>query len=224
MQRMIGLVCDQLMSLCTHHNIGRLDTDDQIVIAQILDDLYFVKGTLHNALCGHTVIFLHQLFFQRAAVHAHADRDIALLCRIHNGFDPVKASDISRIDTDLVCTIFHGCDRHLVIKMNICHQRNADLLLDLLDCLGCLFIRNRTSDDLTSCLGQSVDLLHRCFHIFCSCIGHGLDQDRIASADDPVADLYYFCMVSIHLTSPPDSISINELPWLHPGASEYCIY
>ena len=58
-------------------------------------------------------------------------RNISFFCRVHDRFDTLIASDISRIDTDLVCTVFHGCNGHLIIKMNICHQRNGDLLFDL---------------------------------------------------------------------------------------------
>ena len=145
------------------------------------------------------MVFLHQLFFQRTAVHPHTDRDIALPCSVYHCFDPVKASDISWIDADLVCSIFHSCNGHLIVKMNVCHQRNGDLLFDLLDRLCRLLGGYGTTDDLTTCFRQSVDLLYRRFYIFRSCICHGLDQDWIPSADDPVSNLHYFCMISIHL-------------------------
>ena len=132
MERVIRLLCNQLMSFGTHKYVGRFDADDQIVISHVLDDFHFVKGALHDALCGNAVIFLHQVLFQRTAVDTHTDRDISLFCRIHNCFDALIASDISRIDTDLVRTIFHGCNGHLIIKMNVRYQRNGDLLLDLL--------------------------------------------------------------------------------------------
>ena len=119
------------MGFCTHKYVGRFNTDDQIVISHIFNDFYFIKGTLHNSLCGDAVVFFHQFFFQGTAVHPHTNGNISFFCRVYNRFDSLIASDISRIDTDLVCAVFHGCNSHLVVKMNICHQRNRDLLLDL---------------------------------------------------------------------------------------------
>ena len=64
MKRMIRLVRDQLMRFCTHHHIRRFDTDDEIVIAHLLDDPHFVERALHQALCRYAVVFFHQLFFE----------------------------------------------------------------------------------------------------------------------------------------------------------------
>ena len=132
MQRMICLLSYQFMGFCAHEYVGRFNTNDQIVIPHILDDFYFIKGTLHNSLCGDAVVFFHQFFFQGTAVHPHANGNISFFCRIHNCLDTLIASDISRIDTDFVCAVFHGCNGHLIVKMNICHQRNGDLLLNFL--------------------------------------------------------------------------------------------
>ena len=70
--------------------------------------------------------------------------------------------------------------------MNVCHQRNGDLLFDLLDRLCRLLGGYGTTDDLTTCFRQSVDLLYRRFYKLICCIFNGLVNDRIPAADEPV--------------------------------------
>ena len=66
---MIRLCRNQLVRLHAHHHIGGFDADDQIVIPHILDQIYFIEGTLDNPLRRHTVIFFHQILFQGTAVY-----------------------------------------------------------------------------------------------------------------------------------------------------------
>ena len=74
-----------------------------------------------------------------------------------------------------------------------------DLLLDLQDSCCRLQRRYCATDDLTACPLQTQDLLYGCLHILGLRIGHGLDGDRIAAADLPVSDLYYFGMHSVSI-------------------------
>jgi len=182
----------------THHDIRGFDADDQIVIAHFFYDMDFVQCTLYQSLGSNSMVFLHQFFLKRTAVDADTDRNISLLCNIYDCLDPVSASDVARIDTDLVCAVLHCCDRKAIIKMDICHKRNVDLFLDLTECLGSFHCRNCTADDLTSCRLQFKDLTDSCLHIFCLGICHRLDKDRVSSSDLSVSYLYYLCMVAIH--------------------------
>ena len=56
--------------------------------------------------------------------------NISFLCAVNDRFDTVNASDISRIDSNLVCAIFHGRNCHFIIKMNIRYQWNMNLLFN----------------------------------------------------------------------------------------------
>ena len=132
MQRIICQFNDLFVSFGTHHHIGGLDTDHQIVIAKILDDPHFIQSTLHKPVRCDTMVFFYQFFFQRTAVYAYSNRNISLLCAVYHSCDPLLAADISRIDADLICAVFHGGDSQCIIKVNIRHQRNVDLFLDLL--------------------------------------------------------------------------------------------
>ena len=125
-------------------------------------------------------------------------------------------SDISRIDADLVGTVFDRRDRQFIVKMNIRYQWDRNLLFDLFQCTRSFLCRNCTSYNIASCCSQSLDLCHSCPHIFCFCICHGLDQDRISASDHPVADLYHFCMFSVHKSDVPNvsKADQNRIPSL----------
>ena len=130
MERIIRLFADEFVGFHTHENVRRLDADDQIVVAHLLDHGYLFQGALHNALRRHAAILFNERLFQRTTVDTHADRHAVLLCLIHHSLHPLRASDVARIDADFVCSALHGCNGQAVIKMNVCHQRNVDLAFD----------------------------------------------------------------------------------------------
>ena len=185
-----------------HHDVGGLDADDQVVITHVFDEVYLIQGALHDTLCGDAVVFFHQFFFQGTAVDAHADGDVTLLRSVYYGLYTFPASDIARVDADLVRAVLDGRQGQLIIKMNVRHQRNRNLLLNLAEGLRRLHGRNRAADNVAACRRQRLNLGHGSLHILCLCIGHGLDQDRIASSDDPVADFNNLRMLS-HVLLPP---------------------
>ena len=190
------------MRFGTHEHVRGFDADHKIVIALFLDHVHFIQRTLHDPFCRNTMIFLYQVFFQRTTVDTYSDGDIPLLRSLHYSVQTLSAADISRIDTDLVCPVFHGSNSQAIIKMDICHQRDTDFLFDFADGSSSLLCWNGTADDVTARCCQLPDLLHGSCHVLCLCIRHGLDQDGISPTDDPVSDMDYFCMVTIHLIHP----------------------
>ena len=104
----------------------------------------------------------------------------------------------------------------LVVKMNIRYQWDRNLLFDLFQCTRSFLCRNCTSYNIASCCSQSLDLCHSCPHIFCFCICHRLDQDRISASDHPAADLHRFCMFSVHKSDLPNvsKADQNHIPSL----------
>ena len=198
MKRMICFFCNQLMCFGTHHNIRRFDTDHKIVIPHLFNDTYFIQCTLHQSFCCYTMVFFYQLFFQRTTVDSYTDWYISLFCNIHNCLNTVSTSDISRIDTNFICTVFHCGNRQSIIKVNICHQWNVNLLFDFFQCLRSFHSRHCTTDNITSGCFQLQNLADSCLHIFCLCIRHRLNQNWITSTKLFISYLYNFCMITIH--------------------------
>ena len=144
------------MSLCTHKDIRRFDADHQIVISQVFDDMNFIQRTLHQPLCSDSMIFLHKFFLKRTTVYTNTNGYSSLLCHINHCFDSLCTADISGIDPDLICTVFHGCNSKTIIKMNICHKWYMDLFFDFLQCFCSFHSRYCTTDNITASLLQGV--------------------------------------------------------------------
>jgi hypothetical protein len=190
-------LCDQTVRFRTHHHVGRFDADHDVVIIEIVNHAHFIDRALNQSFGGDMTVLRNQFFLKRSGIDSDTNRNIPHARSRHNLPDPFGPSDIAGIDPDLVRAVFHGPYRHLVIKMDIRHQRDVDPLLDLSDCKSCFLSRTCASDDLASSLLQTQDLGNCSLHIFSRGVSHGLDQDGVASADHSVADPYYFCMVTI---------------------------
>ncbi len=191
-------MCQQLMGPDTHKDIRGFDTDNKIIIVHLLYHLHLVQCAFHKSLRRHFPIFFNELFLQRTAVYSYPNRDIPLFCHIHHSFHLIPATDIAGIDANLVRTVFHGRQCHLIIKMNIRHKRNGNLLFDLFHSHSRFLCRYGAADDLTPCRLQPVNLLHSGLHILCPRIGHGLYQYRISASDHSIPDRNYFCMFTMH--------------------------
>ena len=144
------------------------------------------------------MIFFHQFFFQRTAVYSYTNRNLSGFGYVHHSLDFLCSPDISRVNTDFIRAVFHGCNGHFIIKMNVRYQWNVYLFFNFPDSLCCLLSRYSTADNLTACCFQSQNLPDCCLYIFRSGVGHGLNQHRISAADFSVPNLYYFCMFPIH--------------------------
>ncbi len=160
--------------------------------------MYFVQGALHDALCRDAAVFLQNGFLQGAAVDPHPDGNLPLFRRLHHGLHLVRAADVAGIDADFVRTVLHGGDGHLVVEMDVSHQRDMNLAFDLGQRPGGLPVRHRTADDLAARLLQPVDLRHGGLDVLGPGIRHGLDQDRAAAAYLPGSYLYFPGVVSMH--------------------------
>ena len=214
MEGIIGLLGDQFVGFHAHHHVRGLDADHQIAVSQVLDDGDLVKGAFHQALGGDAAVFGQNLLFERAGVHAHPDRDSPLRGFIDHGFDALSGADISGVDADFIRAVLNGGHRQPVVEMDIRHQRDVDLLLDLLQRGRSLHGGHRHPDDLAARLFQAQDLGDRGLYILRLCIAHGLDQHRVAAANEAVTDFYSLCVFSCHVVVSLFRIDLETVKFL----------
>ncbi len=177
-------------------HIRGLNADHQVLIPHFFNNPYFVQRTFYQRLRRYTAIFLQQRLLQGTAVDTHPDRNIFLLALVYHCAYPVFTSYITRINPDFVGTVLHCRDSKFVIKMNIRYQWDRDLLFDLGNSLGRLHRRHSHPDNITSRLGQLLNLLHGIFHMLGLCICHGLNGDGMTGSDLYAADGYFTCLIS----------------------------
>ena len=83
--------------------------------------MYFIQSTFYDTFSCYTTVFFHQIFLKRSAVYTYTNRDISCFRTVYYCFYAVCTSNITWIDTDLVSSVFHSCNRQTVVKMDICH-------------------------------------------------------------------------------------------------------
>ena len=197
MKRVRSLSRKDFMSLNAHHNIGRLDADNQIVIAHILYQFYFIKRAFTDSVSCNSAVFFNEILLKRSGINAYSDGNVTLFGAVYNGLNLVARSYISGIYTDLVRSVLHSHNGHLVIKMNVRNKRYGNLLFDLRNRFGGSLIGNSTSDDLASRFFKCVYLVHGGFYIRSLGICHRLYRYRITVTDLYSADVYLFGIISV---------------------------
>ena len=109
---------------------------------------------------------------QAAKVDANADGNAPRLRRPHHLPHLLLVPQIARIQPQAVHPAGGALQRQLIVKMDVGHQRNADLPLDFRHRFGGLQIRHGGADDFAARLLQLVDLPHGGFHIAGVRFGH----------------------------------------------------
>ncbi len=146
--------------------------------------------------------FPDNLFFKRPAVHPDADRDIPLLCRPYNSAHFFFIPYIAGIDTDFIRPVLHRLYGKAVIKMDIRHKRDMNLLFNFRKCTCCLHGRHCRAHNFAAGLLKFKNLSHSGRHILRPCVGHGLDCNRTPPAYCYITDPDFSCTVS-HFTAHP---------------------
>ena len=116
----------------------------------LLDHMYLVHRAFHQSLCGYTAVSCQDILLQRTRIYSYANRNIPFSGAVHHSAHTFPASDIAGIDADLVRSVLHGCDRHAIIEVNIRHQRDVNIFLNLSQRLRRFQRRNRGTDDIAS--------------------------------------------------------------------------
>ena len=117
-------------------------------------------------------------------------------------FDRLAAADVSRIDPEPVRAGLESGESQAVVKVDVCNQRGANLLLDLFERCSSLFIRHSQSHDLTPGSLKLLDLPDRRSHIPGVRVGHGLNRNRRFAADRHIPDMDLASFLSSHLPGP----------------------
>ena len=146
----------------------------------------FIQRTLHQSLCSDSMIFLHKFFLKRTTVYTNTNGYSSLLCHINHCFDSLCTADISGIDPDLICTVFHGCNSKTRIKMDICHKWYMDLFFDFLQCFCSFHSRYCTTDNITagSLKGKDLNQAVEEFTSEMTLVAEGLSEDQNALRRD----------------------------------------
>ena len=167
-------------------------------------------GALHHGLRAGVAVLFDEPGLQTAGVDADADGDAPFPAGLRHRLHVLRAADVAGVDADLVNAPLRHRQGQPVVKMNIRHQGDADLLLDFGDGLGGAHIRDGQADNVRPRHLHGLDLGHRGLHVPGLGVAHGLDGDRGAAADLHPAHVYFFHGISfIHHFVTILKISLN---------------
>src|SRR5206468_4139283 len=87
---------------------------------------------------------------ERARVDADANRDLLLLGDVHDLLHELLAADVPGVEAQAVDSLLQRDQRQLVVEVDVGHERDADLPLDLAELLGGLTDGHRAADDVAT--------------------------------------------------------------------------
>ena len=188
-ERVVDLVGQHPVRLDHHQRIGGLQRDLHLRVVQVLEDPDVAERRLDHALRGGPVVLGQEVLLQGAPVDADADRDALVLGDVDDFLHEALAADVPRVQPEAVHALLERDQGELVVEVDVGHQRDPDLPLDLAEFLGGLPNRDRAPDHVTARRLQRPDLEQRCLDVARVGLRHRLHGDRSLAAHLEVPEL-----------------------------------
>src|SRR5437764_485225 len=124
MQRVINLRGEQAISCDGAMNVGSFERDDDVVEIQVFENLYMAERRLDHRFWRSRPVFLQQIFFERAAVDAYANRYFLRLCCAHDLAHALMRTYVTGIKSELINASIERHQSELVMKVYIGDERH----------------------------------------------------------------------------------------------------
>src|SRR3989339_1847267 len=142
---------------------------------------------LNQCLWFRMAVFLKQFFFERACINPNPDGYFVVFGRCNHFFNFPLCAYIARVNPQTVNPLFYCLKRKPPVKMDVCYHRDVCRFFYPAERLCRIHVRHCKPYDFASCLFKRLNLFYRCLYIPRVCLCHGLDTDRVASADRHLA-------------------------------------
>ena len=118
---------------------------------------------------------------------------------INGIFELFCSTQITRVYTNRLGPVFHGCNSKAPVKMDIGDQRYPDLITNRTKCFGGCHIRYGDPNQFTPCLLKLMNLCNRSVDIGSISVGHRLDRYLRISPNGNRADVNLSRFSSVYL-------------------------
>ena len=148
------------------------------------------EGAVHQSLGGDPLLPGPDVLWHRAGVDPHPDGNMMGLGAGHHLTHRLFILQVARIDAQLADAILSGLDGQAMVKVNVSHQGDRAFVHQCLYIVCGILIKYRYPHQITAGFCQRLDLGAGRLKIPGIGVGHGLDADRGASADDHCSRFY----------------------------------
>ena len=97
----------------------------RVMKAEIIEDTGMIERAFDHRVGARLAIFLKQVLFQRAAIHADADRAAIVARGADHVFDPLWGSDIAGIDPQTRRPGLCGFNPAFIMEVDVGHERHG---------------------------------------------------------------------------------------------------
>ena len=142
-----------------------------------------LKGAFNKRLRSRMAVLCKQALIETSSIHTDSNGNFLFFTNIDYSLHAILPADIARIDADFGGTGFCRRNCQLIIKVNICHQRQRTFFYDLSKSSGAFHIGNSKTNDLATSSFQLTNLLQRRGNIRGLGVQHRLNHNRRAAAN-----------------------------------------
>src|SRR3990172_12266388 len=145
-------------------------------------------------------IFLQKVILKRTRISPYPYWYSPVFGRMYYLRYPVTGAYIAGIQPKTINTVFNCHEGQPVVKVYVSNKRDMNSLLNISDSCSRICVRHSNTNDFTPCILKPFYLGNCSADIPGICVGHRLDNNRRAAADQNIANSYLSCHPASHIT------------------------
>src|SRR5881628_1354252 len=143
-ERVVDLVGEHPVRLDHHARVRGLQRNLHLRIVAVFKDPDVSQRGLDHAFGGRPTVLGEKILLERARVDPDPNGNLLFLGDVHDLLYERLAADVSGVEAQAVDALLERDERQLVAEVDVGHEGNADLPLDLAELLGRLADAHRT--------------------------------------------------------------------------------
>src|SRR5213592_3752612 len=152
-------------------------------IVAVFKDPDVSQRGLDHAFGGRPTVLGEKILLERARVDPEPNGNLLFLGDVHDLLYERLAADLSGVEAQAVDALLERDERQLVVEVDVGHEGNADLPLDLAELLGRLADGHRAPHDVAAGRFERPDLEQRRLDVARVGLRHRLHGERRVAAD-----------------------------------------
>ena len=124
----------------------------------VLKNFNMLKPAFHHRIRARLTVFVEQMFLKRAGIHADPHRTAIIAGRFDHLAHALLAANIARVDPQAGRASLRGLYAALIVKMDVCHDRDRAFTHNLFERLGGGLVGHRDPDNIRAGIRTGLNL------------------------------------------------------------------